>query len=793
MSNGGTDPVLRVAECEETRTVTTPAEKFRGNTLCIGVSAPRADAYEKVTGRTKFAADFYDRDMLWAGVKRAGVPHAKLKGIDTSKAELVSGVVCVLTHKSVPGTNRQGVVKRDEPVLVDDKIRHCGDAVALVVAESRESLKQAIALISLDLEPLQPVLDPVQALDEQSPLVHEDNPQGNVVLKGNLQTGSRAEAESECDVLVDGCFETQSQEHAYLETEAGWARVAEDGRLEIVCSSQTPFRDRVEVAEALGLSADGVRIIVPYVGGAFGGKDGITVQSLLGLAALRSGGRPVKMWWCREESFSAGSKRHPARLYYRLGARRDGTLHYLNVRLYLDSGPYDHLGGVVLALALEHAGGAYRIPNAVLEGWCVYTNNPVSGAFRGFGVPQVTAAMEQMMDILAEQIGMDPVKLRFRNALRQGDTNCVGKTLTSSTGLISCLEVLSQHTDRADLDAWKLSAPLFRRRGVGVACLMHATGYGPVVPDFANAKVELTREGRIRIYCGVVDMGQGNAATNLQIVGALLGQGPGLLELVQPDTDRTLPSGSASASRCTYTFGNALIGATEILKDRMLQRAADLMLAGKDDVAMVLGGVRNLRSGREIPFSQLARFLNGDERVAVHYFRAPVAQDEIGVASDLRLHGLPHTLFSYGAHAVWVEVDELTGAVEIEKYLAVSDCGSVLNPQIYEQQIHGAIAQGMGFALSEIVEVENGAILNPNFSTYLIPTAPDVPEIVSIPVQIYETTGPFGLKGVGEIAVSGPLPALSNAIADACGTRIFRSPLTPERILDALRKNKQGV
>ena len=234
-------------------------------------------------------------------------------------------------------------------------------------------------------------------------------------------------------------FETPRQEHAYLETEAGWACVNEDGKLSIVCSTQTPFRDRMEVAEALGLDPSRIRIIAPYLGGAFGGKDGVTVQSLLALAAMNSDGRPVKMWWDREESFLSGTKRHCARMYYRLGAKSDGSLHFLDVRLYLDTGPYDHLGGVVLALALEHAGGPYRIPNAVLKGWAVYTNNPIGGAFRGFGVPQVTAAIEQMMDMLAAKLEMDPLELRLKNAVKRGDKNCVGKTLVSSTGAVECL------------------------------------------------------------------------------------------------------------------------------------------------------------------------------------------------------------------------------------------------------------------------------------------------------------------------------------------------------------------
>lgn len=763
--------------------------------LSIGAAVPRLDAYEKVTGKTRFAADYYSESMLWAGVKRAGIPHARLKQIDVSLAEKHSGVIRVLTHKDITGTNRQGVIRKDQAVLVNDKVRHCGDAIALVLAEDKESLKQAIDLIKFDFEPLPAVLDVEKALEAGAPLVHEDNADGNVLLKGDLKIGAGEAAEKECDVVLEACFETPRQEHAYLETEAGWAQMEDDGKLTIVCSTQTPFRDRMEVADALGLEPTMVRIIVPYVGGAFGGKDGITVQSLLGLAALHAEGRPVKMWWDREESFLAGTKRHAARMYYRVGAKRDGSLHYLNVRLHLDTGPYDHLGGVVMALGLEHSGGPYRIPNAALRAWCVYTNNPIGGAFRGFGVTQVTAAVEQMMDMLADKLNMDPLELRLKNAVKRGDKNCVGKTLVCSTGVIDCLEAAVKHPLWRQRKSWKSSAGLFKRRGVGIAAVMQASGYGPVVPDTANAKIELTEEGKFRVYCGVVDMGQGNASTNLQIAGSILGQETEQMEVVLPDTDRTLPSGSASASRCTYTFGNALIAAAEILRDRILQRAADLFMApGKDQMALIPGAVKWLAVGREIPLSKMAQLLNEVERVATSSFRAPIATDTVTSDENLKLHGLPHTLFSYGAHIAWVEVDELTGAVDVKKYVAVSDCGKVMNPQTYEQQVHGGIAQGLGYALSEEFEVEDGKVRTSDFFTYIMPTAADIPEIDSVAVELYEPTGPFGLKGVGEVSTNGPLPVVANAVADACGIRVLRSPLTAERVLRALReKEKKGL
>ena len=574
----------------------------------IGKTMSRQDALGKVTGKEKYAVDYYGRDFLWAGVKRAGVPHGLVKKIETEEAQALPGVIKVLTYKDVPGTNRQGVIRKDQPVLVKEKVRHCGDPIALVLAQDVETLKRALDLISLNYQPLPAIFDPEEALREGAPLVQEDNPQGNILLKGSLETGDVDAAFQECDAIVEASFKVPYQEHAYLETEAGWAILKEDGILEIVVSTQTPFRDRSEVAEALGLDQEKIRIIVPYCGGAFGGKDGVSVQTLLGLAAIQCPNRPVKMWWNREESFIASPKRHPCNLYYRLGAKSNGTLHALTASIYYDTGPYDHLGGAIMALGLEHAGGPYRIPNIRLQAWSVYTNNPIGGAFRGFGVPQVTAAVEQMIDMVAAKLGLSPLEIRLQNGVKKGEKNSLGVSLTGSVGLAECLIKAREHSFWKEREKWKSLAGPFKRRGVGVASVRHGMGYGPVVPDYANAKIELTDEGKFRVFSGVVDMGQGNASTYLQIVGHILNQDPSHLELVLPDTARTLPSGSASASRTTYTFGNALIEAAQSLKDRILKRAKDLfMVDGKEEIVLIPGGIRDLSKNKEISLSELAR------------------------------------------------------------------------------------------------------------------------------------------------------------------------------------------
>jgi len=757
--------------------------------LEIGYPLPRFDARSKVTGEEKYALDHCPENMLWVGAKRAEIPHGIIRGIDVSKAVRLREVHAVLTSADVPGTNRQGIVHKDQPVLAGRKIRHCGDPVVLVLAETRDILRAALDLIELDIEPLPGVFDPEAALRPDAPRIHES---GNLLQKAVIEKGNAPESLGRCDVIVEDFFETAGQEHAFIETENGLAWLEPDGRVVLVVSTQAPFRDRLEIGHALGLQPDMIRVIGPYLGGGFGGKDGATVQCLLALAAMHARGRPVKMWWEREESFTAGYKRHPVRMRYRLGAMHDGTLQALHCSFYYDTGAYAHLGAEVMALGMEHAGGCYRIPNTLIEGKCVYTNNPISGAMRGFGVCQVTFGIERMMDLLASKLGMSRLDIRLKNALRKGDTNCCGVTLVHSTGIVPCIDSLGRHNLWLESGRWKDAAGPYKRRGVGIAAVSNAMGYGRGLPDSAIAKVELTAEGRIRVYNGVSDMGQGNSSAFMQIAGEVLRQDASRMELVQPDTDRTHPSGSSSAGRTTYTYGNALIKACEELGNKLLHRAA-LMLLIDDARALALlpGKVRHLPSGKEIPLELLGRALPETDRIAVNQFVMPVSQDGIDTGKEFKI-GFPHVLFAYAAHLACVEVDELTGKVDVKGYLAVTDGGRVINPSYFEQQVHGSIAQGIGYGLMEELLVSEGRILNPNFTNYIIPTFLDIPEIASLPMESVEATGPFGMKGIGEVGTNGPLPAIAGAVEDAMGCRMNRSPITAESILHAMR-NGRGV
>jgi len=750
---------------------------------------PLKDTLSKAAGAERFSTDFSPPDCLFAGARRAGVPCARILNVRTDEARAVPGVVAVLTRADVPGSNRQGIVHKDQPVLAGERIRHAGDAVALVVAESREALAAALDLIHLELEPLPGIFDPLGALAPGAPQVHPGRKDGNLLSHGLVEKGDARAALYGCEVVVEGEFTTPMQDHVFLEPANGTARTTRNGGMEMVVSTQAPFRDRFEIAHALGLDPMRVRVRAPYLGGGFGGKDGATVQCLLALAALNAGGRWVKMCLSREENFLSGYKRHGARMRMRLGATRDGRLQALDSVMHLDSGPYAHLGTEIMALALEHAGGPYDIPHARAEGFCVYTNNPVGGAFRGFGVAQASFALERMLDALAARLSMDPARLRLQNALRTGGTNSSGVVMESPTGAAQCLEALMAHPVWQGREEWKRAAPAFKRRGMGISACYNAMGYGRGLPDAAAAKLELTRAGTFKIYNSVPDMGQGNALAFVEIAARALNQEASAFELVEPDTRLCLPAGSSSASRSTYTFGNALLGACAAMRAKLSARAS-LVLHVDEPARLRLapGAVMDDATGRFVPLSMIGSMLQRDDRICVDQFVMPVVQDPPKTGEEFRL-GFPHRFFSHGACICAVEVDELTGQVELVQCVTAVECGRVLSAQGVERQIQGAAAQGVGFGLMENLCLEDGRMRAGDLSTYLVPTACDLPDFECHVVDGDEPSGPYGLKGMGEVGIHGPAPAIASAVEDAVGFRADSIPVEPERLLQALCKD----
>lgn len=754
----------------------------------IGQSHPRGDAAAKAAGREIYAADHYPENMVWAGAVRAGVAHGRLLSLDVGEAMALPGVITVLTAKDVKGTNRQGIIHKDMPVLVDDRILYCGDPVALVVAEAKDVLARAISLVRFRTESLPAVFDPESAMAENAPILHEAMP-GNVLMQAEIRKGEAAREFAACDAVVEGEFSTPVQAHGFLETENGVAWQETDGSIAMIVSTQAPFRDRFEIGQAIGLPFQSIRVISPALGGGFGGKDGATVQCLLALAAQHSGGRPVKMQWDREESMLAGYKRHACRMRYTLGAKKDGTLHALHCHLVYDTGAYAHLGGEVMELGMEHAAGPYRIPHALIEGKCVFTNTPVAGAMRAFGVCQALFAVESMMDMLADRLGMDRLAIRQKNALVDGDENCAGVRMITSTDIAGCLDILGDHPLWRSAEVWKRECPPGMMRGVGLASVFNAAGYGGKVRDSAIAKVELSVDGRIIVHNAVSDMGQGNSCAFSQIAGHMLGQSPEFIELRQPDTATAYPSGSSSAGRTTYTFGNALIKACEDMKARLINRAGLLLFIDNDrDLVLAPGKVVHPPSNREVPFAQLASFMPHEDRVCIGQFVAPVCEDIPDTAKGFFI-GFPHIIFAYGAHLARIELDTATGGIRVCDYLATTDGGGIINPSMFDQQIQGGVAQGLGYALMEDFKTREGTPLTKDFTGYLIPGSLDLPDTISIPYPGHESTGPFGLKGVGEVAMNGPLPAVANAVHDACGVRIFSGPITAEKVLAAIESH----
>uniref|UniRef100_I2Q6X1 Aerobic-type carbon monoxide dehydrogenase, large subunit CoxL/CutL-like protein n=1 Tax=Desulfovibrio sp. U5L TaxID=596152 RepID=I2Q6X1_9BACT len=751
--------------------------------------SPRADALAKATGVEHYSADETPPGCLWAGVRRAGIPHGLITVLDVAAARDVPGVAAVLTRADVPGTNRQGIVHKDQPVLCGQRVRHCGDAVALVVAESRAALAEGLSRITVAISPLLGVFDPEAALLPDAPLVHPGREGGNRLAYGLVEKGDAPAAlagASDEDVEVAGEFHTPLQDHVFLEPPNGLARLTPAGLLDMVVSTQAPFRDRFEIAHALGLDPMNIRVRAPYLGGGFGGKDGATVQCLLALAAMAVPGRFVRMAWSREETFLAGYKRHAATVRLRLLARRDGTLVALAGTMLFDAGPYAHLSGEIMALGMEHAGGPYRIPHSRIEGLCAYTNNPVGGAFRGFGVVQAGFATERLMDALAVKLGRDPAGLRRQNALAAGERNSVGVVAAAGTDTAACLDAVMAHPFWTGREAWKKAAVAFTRRGTGLVAMQNAMGYGRGLPDAAAAKLELTRQGTFRLYNSVPDMGQGNASAFVAMAAKALNQPSAAIACVQPDTRICPPAGSSSASRTTYTFGNALLRACRAMREKLLARAALALLCDSPErLELVPGAVSDPATGRAVPLGHIGRMLCRDDRICVDQCVMPVVENPPDTGREFKL-GFPHLFYSYGACLCAVEVDTLTGAVRLARCLLSVACGRVFSLTGVEQQLQGAAAQGAGLALFEDPALAEGRMRAKDLGTYLIPTALDLPDIECLALDDNEPTGPMGLKGMGEVGIHGPGPAVAQALFDATGLWVSRLPITPEEVLGAL-------
>ena len=749
----------------------------------VGRPLPRHDARDKVAAVTAYAADWAMPGMLHAAVLRSPYPSARIVKLETAGAQRMPGVAVVLTAKDVPRntlstdvpgqTTAVGPLRATLYVLAQERVRHQGEPVALVAAETLEQARDAAEAIDVEYEPVPGVFGPEAALAPGAPRVHEG---GNVLAEWRIARGDLAAAFARAAVVVEGEYATQLVDAASLEPEAGVAWIDSDGVITIRVSTQVieHFRD---VAEALQVPQNRVRVIGTYLGGGFGGKEDVTVEVYLGLLALKTG-RPVRMVWTRQESLLARAKRHPYRMRYRTGALATGEIVAQQIELLADAGAYAYLSALVLLYSTVTAAGPYRAPAVRVEARVAYTNNPPTSAMRGFGAMQTVFAYESQIDQIARALGLDPVEVRGVNALRRGDSLPVG-------------QVLETHVALPELAAraWAALGPPTPPRaphvrvGRGLACNFQPYGRIVWLHDWSSAWVGFEMDGSLVVRCGVPDVGGGQASSLGQIAAEVLGVDFDRVSLHISDSALTPLAGTTTASRQLYMSGNAVLKAARELRAQILSVAASLL--GADPTALDLAdGDVVTRDGRTLPLptvlSQCARV--GVPRSHLAVYHAP-AGEPVDLATG---SGKVFPDYTFGAHAAEVEVDTETGAVRVLKYAAAHDVGRAINPQSVEGQIQGGAVQGLGYGLMEEVVVEEGVNLTTSFASYLVPSAADVPDVDPIVVESGEGLGPFGARGIGEPPIGPPAAAVANAIADATGARVTRLPLTAERVAAAL-------
>ena len=754
--------------------VSLPAAAAVGGQL--GASAIKVDGPAKVTGQERFGADVIPSDALWVRVFRS--PHARarftLGDLDAFRARHPA-LALVLTARDVP-SNGYGIYPdvKDQPVLADGHVRYRGEAVMAIVGPRALVERMRDDDVPLRYEPETPVIGLHAAMADGAPLVQAARP-GNFLVQGRVRRGDPARAFDQCAAVAEGTFETSFVEHAYIEPEAGYAKRVGD-RLEIHATTQTPYMDRDEVALVLRLAPSQIRIVPTACGGGFGGKLDLSVQPLIALAAWKLG-RPVACVYTRPESMMATTKRHPARVHARFGADRDGRLQAVVVDALFNTGAYASWGPTVANRVPVHAMGPYAVPHVSTLGRAYLTNEPVAGAFRGFGIPQAAIAHETLLDDIAAHLGIDRLEIRRRNALRAGDTTATGQRLTASCGLGACLDALSPQWQRAleDVAAFN-AAHAGRRRGVGIGCMWYGIG-NTALSNPSSMRVGVAPDGTVTFYNGCADMGQGTTTTMLQVVADAVGIPMAALRSVVGDTDLTLDAGKSSASRQAFVSGKAAELAGRDLRAKLLAAAgaAEPATIGIDGARL---NVRDRAGEHALDLGALAPNERGNVLEGEGRFDPPATP------LDADGQGTPYATYGFAAQMAEVEVDLDLGTTKVLRIVAAHDVGRALNPQQVEGQIHGGVAQGLGLALME----EYLAGRTENLHDYLIPSIGDVPPIETILIEDREPLGPGGAKGVGEPALIPTPPAILGAIRHATGVRVTLVPVLPHRLRAELRK-----
>ena len=726
----------------------------------IGKSVARVDARSKVTGEALYPGDISMPKQLHMKILFANRPHALVKRIDTGRAEALEGVVAVFTAKDVP-VNEYGLIMPDQPVLCGpgsskpytDRVRFIGDQVALVVAESEKIAQEAIKLIDVDYEDLPLVNDPQTSMGKDATHLHPDL-DSNIFCHFRIRKGDLNAAFEGADVIIEGEYRTPAQEHAYLQPEAGLGYIDEDGRVTVQVAGQWTHEDQEQIAHALGIPEDQVRVIYPAIGGAFGGREDMSVQIVLALAAWRLHqrgiNRPVKIIWSREESIIGHHKRHPYVIRTRWGATSEGKVIAAEVEVIADGGAYAYTSTKVLGNATLMCTGPYEIPNVNVDSYAVYTNNIPGGAFRGFGGPQGAFAAETQINRLAEALDMDPVEIRSKNVLREGSLLSVGTPLPKGVSLPQVVKKCSQEADELRSIAGGELTGTHVRRGFGFACAFKNVGFSFGAPEHCWATVELHGGEYIEkvvVHHAAAEVGQGTHTVIAQMAAEASGVSLDQVEMIVSDTDSTLNSGSVSASRMTFMAGNSIRGAVEAAMEKW----------------------------------------RAEERPAVasYQYRPP----ETTSLDPQTGKSEPNFAYGYVAQAVAVEVDAETGHVHILEVVSTDDVGKAINPQQVEGQIEGAVVQAAGYTVLENFVQKDGMVETQHLSTYLIPTVLDVPDRVrSVILEYPDPIGPWGARGMAEMPFLPLAPAVTAAVHDATGVWFYEFPLTPERVLRGLGK-----
>ncbi|RTZ98394.1 MAG: aldehyde oxidase [Deltaproteobacteria bacterium] len=738
----------------------------------VGHSIPKIGITERLTGAPVFSADINLRNPLILRVLRSRRHHARIRSIDTTAARTIDGVVAIFTAKDIPGKNAHGIINKDQPLLMGDKVRSLSDPVALVAAKTDTAARKALDRIKVDYDDLPAVFTPEDAMAPDAPAIHD---KGNILFTRKIKRGDPETAFKACAVVVEKTYRTTRIEHAFLEPDAGAGYVDDDGTLVIFASTQNPHYDHQAVVSILGLEKDRVRIIQTATGGGFGSKLDLNVQGFIGLALYHLK-QPVRMIYSREESFLATAKRHPLTMTLKTGADKQGRLIATRATIICDTGAYASYGIPVASRSAVHATGPYEIEHVDIESHCVYTNNPFSGAMRGFGTPQMAIAHESQMDLIAAQLDIDPLEIRKINALSVGSVTSTGQKLTASVGIGECLDRLGPYYEQARNEWLKEGDIPYRKKGIGIGGMWYGIG-NTGTKNPSTAKIKLTPDGRLTLYTGAADIGQGSSTVLAQIAAEVLGITAESLHLVVADTQRTTSAGATSASRQTYISGNAVHIAATACASALIAEAAALLDLPASALVLSDGNVIEAAgSTRRVDFARLAsRLLEKKKPLEWHGVFDP---DTTALDPETG-QGVPYATYAYAAQLVLLSVDTLTGEVFVEKVFAAHDVGKAIHPENVIGQICGGVVMGLGFALMEEYTPEE----TDSLKDYHVPTCADLPDIVPIIVEAPEPTGPFGAKGVGEPALIPTAPAVINALAHALGKRIYQLPASLEKVL----------